>query len=70
MDEGDLSLCLERYMWAPRHVRLKMHEWMKVISFFLKGKIMLFIKTCSRSIDPKYNLLKTIHSETISKLIV
>ena len=35
----------------------------------LKGKIILLIQTCNRSIDPRYKLLKTINDETIFKLI-
>ena len=37
MDERDLSLILERYMWTPRHVRLEIawpcsNELMRVIN--------------------------------------
>ena len=37
------------------------------ISIVLKGKIILLIQTCNKSIDPKYKLLKTIKDETIYK---
>ena len=36
---------------------------------FLKGKIILLIQICNKSINPKSKLLKTINDKTISRLI-